>query len=323
MARYRWGLQMGERVTSTGDSLSGGNGSVDFGRAGDWTSWSSLLVLLMLAPLTALCLAPLAFVASEVLPGGFRLWMIPYFAALLVVLIPGLEFLQVRLVCPQSRRPTPEELARLVPPWDRVLAEVGKGKRRRYRLRVSDDQRINAAAGGGSLVIVTTRALTSLSEDQLEAVLAHEFGHHVGFHPMMLLAQQWLARPLAWAARLSVAVHNLLAWMTRWRMHPLAFVLVWAAILLIRLALLALDAIVKAATLVLLFLGRRAEYNADTVATRLGYGHPLIGALAEMERQGEAALAHQQAPVPISPFWDTHPPTPNRIARIREALGNS
>ena len=296
---------------------------MDLRRVGDWTSWSSLVVLLLLAPLTALCLTPFVFVASVVLPGGFWLWMILYFAALAVVLIPGLEFLQVWLICPQSRKPSPEELARLMPLWDRVLARVGKSKRRRYRLRVDDDVRLNAAAGGGSLVIVTTRAMTSLPDNQLEAVLAHEFGHHVGFHPIMLLVQQWMARPLDWAARLSVAVHNLLAWLSGWRMHPIAFVLVWVAILAIRAALLVLDNIVKVAMLLLLFLGRQAEYKADTVATRLGYGHPLIDALAEIESQHEAALAHQQATVPASPFWDTHPPTSERIRRIREAMNAS
>ena len=205
-------------------------GPVDFRYLGDWTSWSSLLVLLLLFPLTALCLTPFVFVASAVLPGSFGLWMILYFAALPLVLIPGLEFLQVRLVCPESRKPDPEELARLMLLWNRVLAGVGKGKKRRYRLRVADDYRVNAAAGGGSLVIVTTRALTSLPDSQLEAVLAHEFGHHVGFHPTMLLAQQWLARPLDWGDRLSVAMHNLLASLTRWQMHILVFLLVWVAI---------------------------------------------------------------------------------------------
>ena len=302
------------------DSAGTSRGAVDFGRLGDWTSWSSLLVLLLLAPLTALCLAPFVAVAAAVLPGGFDLWMILYFAALPLLFVPGLGFLQVRLVCPESRKPTADELARLMPLWDSVLAGVGKGKRRRYRLRVSEDHRVNAAAGGGSLVIVTTRAVTALPDEQLQAVLAHELGHHVGLHPIMLLAQQWLARPLDWAARLSVAVHNLLAWLTRWRIHPLAFLLVWAAILLIRLALLALDAVVRVATLILLFLGRRAEYNADTVATRLGYGHKLINALAEMERQDTAALAHQEALARASPFWDTHPPTPKRIAKIRETI---
>lgn len=309
-----------ERVSNRDDSPAGDGGAVDLGRVGDWTSWSSLLVLLLLAPLTALCLTPFVFVASVVLPGGFWLWMVLYFAAFAVVLIPGLEFVQVWLVCPNSRKPSPEELARLMPLWERVLGRVGAGKRRRYRLRIDDDHRINAAAGGGSLVIVTTQALYGLPDSQLEAVLAHEFGHHVGFHPIMLLLQQWMARPLWWAERLSVAVHNLLAWLSGWRMHPLAFVLVWAAILAIRAALLVLDAIVKAATLLLLLLGRQAEYKADTVATKLGYGRPLIAALTEIENQHEAALANQQAPVPASPFWDTHPPTPNRIANIRDAI---
>lgn len=309
-------------MSNRDDSPASGEGAVDLGRLGDWTSWSSLLVLLLLAPLTALCLTPFVFVASEVLPGGFWMWMALYFLAFAVVLVPGLEFLQVWLVCPRSRKPSPEELARLAPLWERVLGCVGKGKRRRYRLRVDDDHRINAAAGGGSLVIVTTRALYGLPDSQLEAVLAHEFGHHVGFHPIMLLLQQWMARPLGWAERLSVAVHNLLAWLSGWRMHPLAFVLVWAAILAIRAALLVLDAIVKAATLLLLFLGRQAEYKADTVATTLGYGRPLIAALAEIESQHGAALAQQRASVPTSSFWDTHPPTAQRVARIHEALGN-
>ena len=112
-------------MSSSGDWPAGGDGVVDFGRLGDWTSWSSLLVLLLLAPLTALCLTPFVFVASEVLPGGFWLWMILYFAALAVVLIPGLEFLQVWLICPQSRKPSPQELARLTPLWDRMLGRCG------------------------------------------------------------------------------------------------------------------------------------------------------------------------------------------------------
>ena len=310
-------------MTGSDDSPASGDGSVDLRRLGDLTSWSSMLVLLLLVPLTALCLAPFVLVAAEVLPGSFDVWMILYFAALPLVFIPGLEWVQVRLVCPESRKPTPHEVARLMPLWDSVLARVGKGKKRRYRLRLSDDLRINAAAGGGSLVIVTTRALNELPDNQLEAVLAHEFGHHVGFHPIVLLAQQWLARPLDWAARLSGAVHNLLAWLTRWRMPLVLRLLVWAGVLLMRLALLALDAVVKIASLVLLFFGRQAEYNADAVATRLGYGDYLIDALAVMESQDAMASSQEQAPAPVSRFWDTHPPTSKRIARIRDSISST
>ena len=115
---------MSEQDHSAGMS----KGAVDFGRLGDWTSWSSLLVLLLLAPLTALCLAPFVAVAAAVLPGGFDLWMILYFAALPLLFVPGLGFLQVRLVCPESRKPTADELARLMPLWDSVLAEWARAR---------------------------------------------------------------------------------------------------------------------------------------------------------------------------------------------------
>ena len=310
-------------MTKADDSRGERSRPVDLRPLGDWTSWSSLLVLLLLVPLTGLCLAPFVFVVSGVLPGSFDLWMILYFAALPLALVPGLEFLQVRLVCPDSRKPMPDESARLLPLWDRVLARVGKGKRRRYRLRVADDHRINAAAGGGSLVIVTTHALNELPDRQLEAVLAHEFGHHVGLHPIVLMAQQWLAWPLDWASRLSVAVHKLLAWLTRWPMPLLLRVLVWTVVLLIRLALLALDAIVKIAALVLLFLGRHAEYHADAVATELGYGGELVEALSKMENHDAMDRSLEPVPVPVSPLWDTHPPTSKRLNRIRNLMATT
>lgn len=296
---------------------------VDFKYVGDWTSWSSLLVLMLLVPLTALCLAPFAAVTSAILPGSFIVWTVIYFAALPVVLIPGLEFLQIWLICPGSRRPTPDEEARLMPLWNNVLSRVGKGKKRRYRLRITDDYRVNAAAGGGSLVIVTTRALTGLPDGQLEAVLAHELGHHVGFHPIMLLAQQWIARPLNWAAKLSVVLHNVLAWLTRWNFNLFVQVILWVAILIIRAALLALKVITQAAWFLLFYLGRQAEHKADTVATKLGYGHELVNALVEIERQeGDSVAAGHQPRIPASSFWNTHPPTSVRIAKIRKAMAD-
>ena len=63
--------------------------------------------------------------------------------------------------------------------------------------------------------------------------------------------------------------------------------------------------------------------------TRRGSGgqrlrrNALIAALTQLDKQHETALAHQQAPVPASSFWDTHPPTANRIAKIRTALANT
>ena len=310
-------------MTNKEEPQTGGTARVDLGRVGDWTTWTSLLVLLTLLPLTFLCLAPFALVLSLLLPVPFEFWFVVYFAMFVLVLIPGLEFISVWIVSRHSRKPTPDEMARLTPLWERVLSRVGKGKRRRYKLRVEDDYRVNAAAGGGNLVIVTTHALDGLPDDQLEAVLAHELGHHVGFHPIMLLLQRWLILPVSWVAALSVLIHNFVAWLTSLELSSIAPRAAWIAIIFIRAMLLVLDAIVRLATLVLLFLGRRAEHSADAVSTKLGYGTPLIAALERMHKEYEAQLANTSEPYPVRTFWNTHPPVPNRIAKIQKKMNQA
>lgn len=329
-------------MESSYDSTSDDGDLVDFSRLGGWTSWSSLLVVLaFLAPLAALCLVLPVLVVSIIFPGGFWLWMAVYLVVPALLIIPGLESLQAWFVSTRSRRPSPEEQARLAPLWDRVLARVGEGKRRRYRLRVSDDPRTTASAAGGSLVTVTTGALAGLADDELEAVLAQGFGHQVGLRPFVLLAQQWLARPLGWAARLSAAMQNMVGSPARGQSRQFAYLLRWTVVLVMRAVRLALDSMAMAARLVLSFLGQRAEYRADAVAVRLGYGPPLMAALAAPEtqpeaepaddrrrrfglrrrRQQEAESDDDQTPDRAGPLWDTRPESADRIARIRDSIG--
>ena len=296
---------------------------VDFSLFGDWTSWSSALVLVALFPVTAACLWPLAAVVAAVLPGGTGLWLLLYFAALLVVLIPGLEFLQVWLIGRGTRRPTAEEQAVLDPAFEDVLSRLGRGSKRRYRLRVLDDDNLNAAAGGGSLVMVTTRALHTLPDDQLKAVLAHELGHHAGLHPLVLLAQSWMYVPIAVVAWLSVRVHNLLAWITGLRMHWGLYLFLMGAALFLRLMLLILGLVLRLANLILVSFGRRAEYRADDMGVALGYGQSLEHALRTIEGIAPAQPEPSGAGSWLTNLESTHPPTAKRIERIRKTMAAS
>ena len=115
----------GGRVEPDKES-SADDGLVNFSLFGDWTSWSSALVLVALFPVTAACLWPMAVIVGAVLPGGASLWALLYFAALPVVLIPGLEFLQVWLIGRGTRRPTAEELAVLEPAFEDVRSRLGR-----------------------------------------------------------------------------------------------------------------------------------------------------------------------------------------------------
>ena len=380
-------------MTSGERSQAADGGGVDPRHLGHGASSSSILGLLLLAPLTVLCLLPLTLVAAAVLPGGVGLWTIVYFAALPLLLVPGLEFVQARLVCPGSRRPTTDESARLTARRDRVLARVAADKRPRHRFRVSDDDRPTARAGGGCMVVVTARALNELPDDQLEAVLAHQLGHQVGARPFMALAHRWLVQPVEWAARVLAAGQSLLAWLDRrrmqrnqpddetggfrrgrhrhdpdgprqrrrlrrsrrpavdegtgrrrgrrragpeadqgrparrpssaWRLLRWAWVMLGrACVLLIRLALLVLEAVVRIASLVSRFVGRRAEYGADAVAVRLGYGPDLLAALASAENQDAADDDSEAAPRAVSPFRDARAPVSARVARIRDSIAS-
>lgn len=296
---------------------------VDFKRFGDLISWSSALVLVALLPVTIVCLSPFAAVASEILPGNFITWIIVYFAGLAIVLIPGLDFLQIWLIARGSRLPTPEELNRLTPAWNDVLSRVGKGSDRRYKLRVLDDPyHLNAFAGGGCVVMITTRALWTLPDDQLRSILAHELGHHAGMHPVVLLAQVWMYRPIAAFAWLTGTVHNLLAQFSQSINSPIFFLLV-LIILALRMLLYVLGIVVKIADLILLFFGRRAEYRADGMAVHLGYGNSLIAALLTIEHEHPEELIQQRTGSLLANLEKTHPPIAKRVQRIRDAMTSS
>ena len=166
-----------------GKESSADEGLVNFSLFGDWTSWSSALVLVALLPIHGRLFVADGGDCRSCAAGQHRPLAAAVFCGFAGGADPALEFLQVWLIGRGTRRPTAEEQAVLEPAFEDVLSRLGRGSKRRYRLRVIDDDNLNAAAGGGSLVMVTTRAVHTLPDDQLKAVLAHELGHHAGLQP--------------------------------------------------------------------------------------------------------------------------------------------
>jgi Zn-dependent protease with chaperone function len=193
----------------------------------------------------------------------------------------------------RAREPTAEERARLEPVWRRVcsLAEEDLGD---YVLRVEDRDELNATAAGARIVSVTTFAL-ALPDDELAAILAHELGHHLDEHPIASLLGWWFALP-------SVVFDALLRLVGRiaWAFAILRLVLI-VPLLLARLASAVLN--------------RSAEFAADGHAARLGYAAPLLQVFERMTAHGH----DEQGPADPGParLWATHPPLPDRIARLR------
>jgi STE24 endopeptidase len=93
----------------------------------------------------------------------------------------------------KARRPTERELDRLRPVWRRTCGRAGVDPDS-FTLRIEDSPLVNAFALGAHFVAVTRRAL-DLPDELLEAVLAHELGHHRHLHPLAATLGWWYLLP--------------------------------------------------------------------------------------------------------------------------------
>lgn len=251
--------------------------------------------LLTVLPLAVLAVAATLIVIPIVswLWGQSKLWTVILLGAWIAIaaahfIKPTQSLVAYRLY--RAREPTPDELARLREPWQSVLARAGIPLDR-YRLMVSDLNDLNAYASGGYGVVVTSLAVRRLRPRQLEAVLAHELGHHLRLDlvPRVLMQQLllpiravwWLGRTLWTAVR--AAGRGALAAPSCLSVLLVGIVAIVALLLFRSLAAPAVIALVGAA------LGRlaldRAEYDADEVAVRLGLGSVLLAVLEMFERR--------------------------------------
>jgi STE24 endopeptidase len=237
------------------------------------------------------------------------------------------------------RRPSEAELQRIDPVWRRACRRAGVSQRD-YTLRVEDSQLINAFALGAHFVAVTRRAL-ELPDELLEAVLAHELGHHRDLHPLATTLGWWYLMPfslLSWllrrvrpvTRRLSRAFSSLrdrigrISGGGRPLEGPLglvgvlvilgALVVVGVVLLLVLCAVwLPLWLVTEVSRLLSAALSRAAEYAADRRATELGFGPGLIRVLEVFALDERRLPAHRRR----APRLASHPSCQARIDAVR------
>jgi Zn-dependent protease with chaperone function len=234
-----------------------------------------------------------------------------------LVFVPPVERVLGRILL-GLRRPTPEQAAVLSAAWVQVCRQAGI-KADRYVLRVQRSGALNATAGAGHLVGVTQTALT-LPSRYLEAILAHELGHHTGGHAAMGLLHTWYSWPLRTLVRLAgwigrganIAVAVLRPFIPFLALFAVPLMLVSCAGLLL-IPLIALP--VTLSTIVM----RRSELRADGTAVRLGYGPELLA----LYRQWSAREGLPGGPWRSTRSFlrDTHPRFDVRVRAIEQAMG--
>jgi Zn-dependent protease with chaperone function len=292
----------------------------------DKTALLSLGMVLLFAPLAALCLLPLLALLEL---AGVPLWL-GYGIWALSACLYGLRPVQLalaRLLWP-VRRPAPAEQERLDLVWAQVLRRAAVSERR-FRIWVVDLADVNAHCVGRDLICVTTGALAELGDRELAGVLAHELGHHLRMHTAAAAFLVWVLLPLQAVALLGTALAMPVATFGR-RLSGFEF-----APGIKRAALLALGRlevgirVFFAAPGMLAFAvknaaSRRAEYQVDAYAVDLGFGTELLSALRWFEACAPPAAAQPLVPGPRKARHaatktprPTHPPLEHRMARIK------
>jgi Zn-dependent protease with chaperone function len=259
---------------------------------------------------------------------GFEPWgwiiLIAWLASGAISVLRPIEEAIAKVVL-RFRRPTMNETQRLRVVWPNVSHSAGvKGDD--YDLWVHESDSINAPAGSGRNIGVTSWALKVLPPRHLHAVLAHELAHHLG-------QPRWLNQLLYWYS----LPGRLAAWLIRATVRMVvagnAFgcliigLLVFGYVGLILLVLIADDS--KAIPVVILtpllapflvtWLNRMAERDADRMAADLGYGPTLIEVFYGWQVQNEAS--ERPARESRSSWASSHPPVAERIRALENYLG--
>ncbi|MBP2326006.1 STE24 endopeptidase [Kibdelosporangium banguiense] len=213
------------------------------------------------------------------------------------------------------RRPSPQESGQLEPLWQKVCRKASVDSDD-FLLWIEQSRGLNAMAAGGHMVAVTKEALRR-PPHVLEAILAHELGHHLSGHGRVSLLRWWYELP----ARLTFLVVRLLAWLLLTIVR--VFVQTRDGVDVLISAVLTLGLLIGLAFLnpwlvagpvlspVMAWSRRRAEYRADWAAARFGYRETLIREL----RMWQAARGGDVRPWLVRVFA-SHPAEIDRVNRL-------
>ena len=252
-------------------------------------TWRVLLTVVGLLPALAgalMIVLPAAFGLGLVVP----VWgtAIPFVAWVMASILLSRPILLARGL----REPTNAELRRLKEPVLGALRRVGISPGR-IQLMVVESEELNAPATTGRIVVVTSYAMNATPPVQLEAVVAHELGHHVGLNavPVFCHAQLMLPSRALWWLLTSIWRPVRRVWRVAVAWRTLSGFLATFLLAIAVAVVFAVSAVPACLAVVGASLSRfstdRAEFHADALVLGLGLGPQLLASLdAAIEANG-------------------------------------
>jgi Zn-dependent protease with chaperone function len=304
-----------------------------------------MFAIVLLIWLLSLVVVALPAYGAAVLAGWPRVTVVilacaAWTASAAFILIRPVEAGLARLLYRSLRRPRPAELARIALVLERVCRRAGTDPGR-YLLRVEEKRQVNAFALGGHVLAVTRMSL-ELPDDMLEAVLAHEVGHHRHLHPLAIILGWWYLLPFEAGDRLLRAIRRLTRWLAQIfnRLNDrtgglaggrapdgalgmlvllavLGVLVVAGSVVVVVLGVLwlPLALLVRLAKVLAAALSRAGEHAADRHAAELGYGPGLVQVLF-LFQQAEFAAPRPRG---MAALLRSHPSSQARIDAIRRS----
>ncbi len=162
--------------------------------------------------------------------------------------------------------------------------------------------------GANKRIVFFDTLINSLNHDETEAVLAHELGHFKRNH---------IKKSVALMAAMSLAGLAILGWLIDQAgfyagltgTQPSSYMGLLLFMLVIPLFTFFISPLFSA-------FSRKHEFEADDYARQQSDARSLVSALVKMYEENASTLT----PDPIhSAFYDSHPPAPIRIARLKGA----
>jgi len=209
---------------------------------------------------------------------------------------------------------TNNEKERLLPIFNIVKKRAMKACKnvdKKVKLYIIDTPSINACAIGKHTIAVTRGAMNQFDDEELEAVIAHEFGH--------------IANGDAQVAMFVELASNIYLYMILTVIKVLSFVealadktFIGSIVGFVRNIIeLAIKYLLQALVILVASNSRKMEYKADKFAYDLGYGDALLTALGKIY---DFQMSRNRSV--IERLEETHPKTAYRIEKL-ESFRNS
>lgn len=235
-----------------------------------------------------------------------------YSLALIVITFSVYEDV-VRLLDGYRRIRTVREKEKLRALFDRVYAEAKKHSSAlvgsNIEIYIHDTMDINAYSLGRQSLVVTKGCMELMSEEQIEAIIAHELGHfahHDSYVNILMSASLGIFSVFGFFLK---RILRGFEWYLKTKGSTVLIGLVyWAAALIYIIPTGARD-------LIFMPLGRRKEYRANAFALECGYGESLIETLYELD-----SLSSKEPPKITDILKKTHPDLTQRIEVLENKL---